>query len=179
MALAQRCNPLSKTSRRTINHVRLHRHSKKHLEERASVAARLGVAGSSSLLKPGNEGLKSEGLGQLSTAGRSRGCAGSRCSLSDSRGSSRGRGSSGGSSGSGRGSSGSAVAGGGRSRRRAGAGAAGPESRAGDLVVDGGGVGVEDDAVLVGGVEAGADDTLGRLGSGAGDLNVKAWDWSV
>jgi hypothetical protein len=147
----------------------------KHLEKSASVAARLGVAGSSSLLEPGNEGLEGEGLGKLSTAGRSGGSASSGCSLGDRRGSSRSRGSSrrssgGGSSGSSRSSSGGAVARGAGGRRRAGAGAAGPESRAGDLVVDGGGVGVEDDAILVSSVEAGANNTLGGLSSGSGDL---------
>ena len=155
----------------------------KRLEkEGASVAASVGVAGrASSLLEPCNESLDGEGLGELSAGGRSRGRAGSRCGLSSDGGSSgsRGRGrrgssnrgsSSGGSSRGGGGSGSSAVtSAGGRSRGRR-AGAAGPESRAGDVVVDGGSVGVEDDAILVGGVEAGTDNTLGGLRSGTSDL---------
>ena len=143
------------------------------------MTAGVGVAGrTSSLLEPGNEGLDSEGLGELaSTAGRSRCGLSSGGGLSDdggSRGSSGGGGGSGGSGRSGGGSGGSAVASGGGSGggARAGARAASPESRAGDGVVDAAAVGVEDD--ILDGVEAGADNTLGGLGSGTGDLNVQA-----
>ena len=146
------------------------------------MATSLGVAGrTSSLLEPSNEGLEGEGLGELSAGGRSSrgsgGRAGNRCGLSSdgcssgSRGNSRGSSSGGSSRGSG-GSGGSAVtsASGGSGGGGAGAGATGPERRAGDVVVDGGGVRVEDDAVLVGGVETGADNTLGGLGTGTSNL---------
>lgn len=145
------------------------------------MAASLSAArGTGSLLEPGNEGLDGEGLGELSTAGGSRGGAGSRSSLSGDGGSSRG-GRSGG-RGSGRssgGSGGSAVAStgcGSRGRAGAGAGAASPQSRAGDVVVDGRGVGVEDDAVLLDGVQLGTDDTLGLVRSGASNLDVETLD---
>jgi hypothetical protein len=137
------------------------------------MAASLGVAGrASSLLEPRNEGLNGEGLGEPSAAGRGR--AGDRSSLSSGRGSSRSRGSGGGEGRSSRGGGGSAVAGGGRSGRRARAGAAGPESRARDLVVNADAVDVEDDAVLVCGVEASSDDTLRGLSSSSSNFNVEA-----
>lgn len=149
----------------------------RYLEQSTGVAASLG-AGASSLLEPGNEGLEGEGLGELSTAGRSGGSDSCGCSLGDRRGSSRSRGSSGrGGGGSSGGSRGGAVARSAGSGRRAGAGAGagGPESRTGDVVVDGGGVGVEDDAILISGVEAGTDNTLGGLSSGSSDLETVSW----
>lgn len=141
------------------------------------MTARLGAAGASSLLKPSNEGVDGEGLGKsgaglTSTAGRRRCRRGSGSSIGSNRGSSRrsSRGSSRGSSGRGGGSS--AIAGSGRSRS-GGAGATSPQSRTGNVVFNGRGVGVEDDAILVDSVEAGADNTLRSLSSGAGDLKIK------
>tara|TARA_R110002003_G_scaffold351_4_gene18899 strand:- start:17550 stop:18959 length:1410 start_codon:yes stop_codon:yes gene_type:complete len=72
-------------------------------------------------------------------------------------------------------SAGGAVGGSGRGSR-GGWGAAGasavPELGAGDVVGDGGGVGVKDDAVLVNGVQLGTDDTFGDGGSGTRDVDV-------
>ena len=124
-----------------------------------------GVLGlTRSLLEPRNKGVKSEGLGERSTSGRSRRSA--RSSLGSSRGSSR--------SGSRSGSGGGSRSSGGRLRSgRAGAGGARVQSRAGDVVLDLSGVGVEDDTVLVSLVQAGTNNALRLVGSGASNCDVK------
>ena len=119
-----------------------------------------------SLLEPRNKGVKSEGLGKRSASGRSRRSAGSGSGLSSGRCGSRGSSRSG--SGGGSRSSGGRLGGG-----RAGAGAARVQSRAGDVVLDLSGVGVEDDTVLVGLVQAGTNNALRLVGSGASNFDVK------
>jgi hypothetical protein len=119
-----------------------------------------------SLLEPRNKGVKGEGLGERSASGRSRRSAGSGSGLSSGRGSSRS--SSGSSSGGGSRSSGGRLGGG-----RAGAGGARVQSRAGDVVLDLSGVGVEDDTVLVSLVKAGTNNALRLVGSGASNFDVE------
>lgn len=136
-----------------------------------SVAAE--VAGASNLVKPVDESAEGEGLGKgrgLATLG-GRGDRSGRLGLGD-----------GGNLGLGLGDGGSLGLGGlggglGLLDGRAGAaaaGASGVQSGSGDRVVLDGGVGVEEDAGLIVGVELGAEDTDGVVGAGAGDLNVHA-----
>ena len=131
-----------------------------------------------SLLEPRNKGVKSEGLGERSASGRSRRSAGSGSGLSSGRCGSRSGGRSGGRGGS---RSGSRSGGGGGSRSSggrlgsggAGAGCARVQSRARDVVLDLSGVGVEDDTVLVSLVQAGTNNALRLVGSGASNFDVK------
>ena len=149
----------------------------KRLEERAGVAASLGSRAAGLTLEPSDESVNGEGLGELVTTGGRSSRRGSRLLLSDGGGNgSSNRAGAGGRAGDG----GSGVTAGDRSsgrsaglcrgRRTTGA----EESRAGDGVVDGGGVGVEKDAGVCGGVELSSDNTLWGLGSGTSYLNVEA-----
>jgi len=141
------------------------------------VAASLGSRAAGLTLEPSDESINGEGLGELVTTGGRSSRRGSRLLLSDGGGNgSSNRAGAGGRAGDG----GSGVTAGDRSsgrsaglcrgRRTTGA----EESRAGDGVVDGGGVGVEKDAGVCGGVELSSDNTLWGLGSGTSYLNVEA-----
>ena len=131
----------------------------------ASVASRAA----SLTLEPSNEGIEGEGLGELVTAGgRSSGGSG----LLGLRGGDGGL--DGGCSVAAGDRSGRGDSRGGRSRGGGGGGraAGAEESWAGDGVVDGAGVGVEEDTGVGGSVELSSDNTLGGLATAASDLNV-------